>query len=1043
MAVADLTASEEACGPPPATVVVQEEHHIQEQQEHSDNMEDDDKEDDEAPPLVMDSSPPRDLKEDEEEQIKEEEDGCPPAASTSTKSSSASSSSSSLEVVVVKEEEEEHEESKEVILDEKQTLSPPIPEEGRQTKALPEEEKKEEEEVVKPLVIIPPEQPLKEAVVIQGPSIEKKADNDHFGIKAEEEEKVVQPVNEKELPPDNEGKEDVSPLQGASLEKPSDKQPPLEEVLPKDNKVSKEETRPKEEAAAQEDKGGKTDLLIKEENVEEKTHHLPPHVLGEPTVPSPPRAHQQQRPLLLQTEEPPKPTIDEALPKKPLEPLKKELIPIPPEVTHHHHPSEKPPIPFTSKKHRRKRSSETTSSAVTLATPPLATSIVAAAAASPAAVSTAPKAPLDIFDWPDEDEEMTASKTKAAQREVVVSSHPPPPPVSLQPPPSKALSLVIKEEMVKDIPQQTRVLSPALTITPTPEKKKMLVVEPSSSAPTPPPSSLIITPALKTMPINLVESKKQQQPGVHLKKEEPPSEAKALPPPPGVVVGGKQQILVVKDGTTSSVNLVDPETGYLHVMKPLEETGGKYIPVSARGIIPSSNSSMSSSRGPLVRGPLVVVSSSSVPTVLSQRGMPSKIMPSSSAAAAASIQIHPLPNSSSTQGTTLPQGTFMPPHAVLSSSSPPKAPTPAGSILLPNTPLPLSSCLPPEGGSKVNHPPPPRLPSSIFPKEEQQPPSSVQLISLKHREEAGSNPPASTPPVLDNKERIAIEALSSIPRYAASSPITPGPPKEEMDSLLLRAQQEANALNNELNLLYSHMMSKGHPEHVAMSLASSVLQDRIKSVRSQQEQQQAYAAPSYYNPSSAPAPVSTNPTQPLPEFTFPHLEDYPVVWQGFLGLKNDSATVQFHYVSGCKDLARASLPPPPFKDGELQMPLLRIGQRMRLEASQLEGVSRKMMVPGEHCILLALPCGKDASDVELQSRQLRNHLITYLQLKSAAGIVNVSTEGGDAHGAFVVHVFPSCDFANKTMGGIAPDLLARVAEIEHMVIIIATVFDNK
>ena len=39
---------------------------------------------------------------------------------------------------------------------------------------------------------------------------------------------------------------------------------------------------------------------------------------------------------------------------------------------------------------------------------------------------------------------------------------------------------------------------------------------------------------------------------------------------------------------------------------------------------------------------------------------------------------------------------------------------------------------------------------------------------------------------------------------------------------------------------------------------------------------------------------------------------------------------------------------------------------------------------------------------------------------------------------YVVHVFPSCDFANETMSGIAPDLLARVAEIEHMVIIIAT-----
>lgn len=164
-----------------------------------------------------------------------------------------------------------------------------------------------------------------------------------------------------------------------------------------------------------------------------------------------------------------------------------------------------------------------------------------------------------------------------------------------------------------------------------------------------------------------------------------------------------------------------------------------------------------------------------------------------------------------------------------------------------------------------------------------------------------------------------------------------------------------------------------------------------------------------------------------------------MVWQGHLGLKTEIATVQFHYVSGCKDLARASLPTS-ITDPRMQcLPTLKIGQRMRLEESQLSGVQRKMLQAQEHCILLALPCGKDTQDVEAQSRQLRSHFITYLQLKSAAGIVNVEENGA----AYVVHVLPSCDFANETMSGIAPDLLARVAEIEHMVIIIATVFDNK
>ena len=111
--------------------------------------------------------------------------------------------------------------------------------------------------------------------------------------------------------------------------------------------------------------------------------------------------------------------------------------------------------------------------------------------------------------------------------------------------------------------------------------------------------------------------------------------------------------------------------------------------------------------------------------------------------------------------------------------------------------------------------------------------------------------------------------------------------------------------------------------------------------------------------------------QPSLEFTLPNLENYPVVWQGFIGMKMQIATVQFHYVSGCKDLARASLPTsiPPATPADLAaMPTLRIGQRMRLEESQLEGVYRKMERADEHCVLLALPCGKDATDVEDQVR---------------------------------------------------------------------------
>ena len=43
----------------------------------------------------------------------------------------------------------------------------------------------------------------------------------------------------------------------------------------------------------------------------------------------------------------------------------------------------------------------------------------------------------------------------------------------------------------------------------------------------------------------------------------------------------------------------------------------------------------------------------------------------------------------------------------------------------------------------------------------------------------------------------------------------------------------------------------------------------------------------------------------------------------------------------------------------------------------------------EYCLLLALPCGRDANDVRTQTHALKNSLITYLLQKQAAGIINV------------------------------------------------------
>jgi hypothetical protein len=150
---------------------------------------------------------------------------------------------------------------------------------------------------------------------------------------------------------------------------------------------------------------------------------------------------------------------------------------------------------------------------------------------------------------------------------------------------------------------------------------------------------------------------------------------------------------------------------------------------------------------------------------------------------------------------------------------------------------------------------------------------------------------------------------------------------------------------------------------------------------------------------------SANNDVPLTNYRLPYLAAYPICWSGTLALKNDMASVRMHYVSGSRDLAKASLP--------TSGATLKIVQRMRLEDAQIDGVKRKMDTKSEHCMLLALPNGSEQEEIEKQSKILRNNFITYLQLKSAAGIVNVSNE--DNQPAYIVHVFPSCDFANENL----------------------------
>ncbi|XP_053308597.1 msx2-interacting protein [Spea bombifrons] len=163
------------------------------------------------------------------------------------------------------------------------------------------------------------------------------------------------------------------------------------------------------------------------------------------------------------------------------------------------------------------------------------------------------------------------------------------------------------------------------------------------------------------------------------------------------------------------------------------------------------------------------------------------------------------------------------------------------------------------------------------------------------------------------------------------------------------------------------------------------------------------------------------------------LTKYPIVWQGLLALKNDTAAVQLHFVAGNNVLAHRSLPAP---EGG---PPLRIAQRMRLEATQLDGVARRMTVESDYCLLLALPCGRDQEDVVNQTESLKAAFITYLQAKQAAGIINVPNPGSNQP-AYVLQIFPPCEFSESHLSHLAPDLLASISSISpHLMIVIASV----
>jgi hypothetical protein len=180
-------------------------------------------------------------------------------------------------------------------------------------------------------------------------------------------------------------------------------------------------------------------------------------------------------------------------------------------------------------------------------------------------------------------------------------------------------------------------------------------------------------------------------------------------------------------------------------------------------------------------------------------------------------------------------------------------------------------------------------------------------------------------------------------------------------------------------------------------------------------------------------------------------DPYNVQWQGNLILKNDQAYVKTQLVAGSPQIALASMnywnsDSPCSNASNLQTTShhnLRISQRMRLEQAQLEGVQKRMQMDTDHCILIAEPNGSTPEEIRIQQKNLKNGVIRYFDEKKAAGIVNVLLPGA-SQPAYVVHIFPPCQFASEILQKRAPDTYRcvvqnKIEQIYLLIVITSTV----
>ncbi|XP_027135291.1 putative RNA-binding protein 15B [Larimichthys crocea] len=161
-------------------------------------------------------------------------------------------------------------------------------------------------------------------------------------------------------------------------------------------------------------------------------------------------------------------------------------------------------------------------------------------------------------------------------------------------------------------------------------------------------------------------------------------------------------------------------------------------------------------------------------------------------------------------------------------------------------------------------------------------------------------------------------------------------------------------------------------------------------------------------------------------------------WHGFFALKNSSFPTDLYMLEGGAAFFNTVMKDSLKLQSQNQPSQLKIAQRLRMDQTRLDEVSRRIKLgrPDGFAILLAIqgPVDRQAPAPEpgLQVRLLR-HLVTYLRNKEAAGVVSLPAAKEGGPGA-MLYAFPPGEFSQQYLQA-AKRTVGNLDE-EHMVIVI-------